>query len=495
MKILFIQPSEFSSDEITTAYKQHGRLKVLRDRNRFHRIITLPPLGLMYLAPLLIQKGNEVKILDAYTLQLNNGEIVQEAIAFQPDIIGISFYSRFIRVVYLLTQKLKAVLNVPIVLGGAHPTAMPDKVLEEFETVDYLVRGWGEHAFTQLTEFLTKQREIDSVLGLCYRQNGLIIKNPEAKLPKNLDDIPMPERNLLKEMYDNHLYFNIMNRRKNMDVLLTTRNCPFACRFCFQHWRGTYYAHSTDRVLKEIRQMVDRDINAIEIMDDNFTLNRKRTEEIMDRVLEEGFDLEFRIRSRVTQVDEQLLKKLKKTGVRSVNYGMESGSDTMLKIMNKKTTVAANEKACRLTKKTGILCQTSWLLGFPGETKERLEETFRFVRRILPNTFTFSILTPLPETPVYLEAKKNGTLVGDWSVYCDQIHVKNEEFPDFESYDEMINKVHHQILTSFQFIFQTLKYIVLNPNPRLFIFGFKVFIGKIKQIRAMKDPKGKKIIS
>ena len=133
MKVFLIQPSELSSDEITNEYKNHGRVKVLQDKNRYNRIITLPPLGLMYLAAPLLRKGHKVKILDAYTLQLNNGEIVQEAIAFQPDIIGISFYSRFIKVVYLLTQKLKATLKVPILLGGAHPTAMPDKVLEEFE--------------------------------------------------------------------------------------------------------------------------------------------------------------------------------------------------------------------------------------------------------------------------------------------------------------------------------------------------------------------------
>ncbi|MHA2183317.1 MAG: B12-binding domain-containing radical SAM protein, partial [Promethearchaeota archaeon] len=458
MKILLIQPSEFSGNEITYEYEKIGRLKVLRDKNKYSRIITLPPLGLMYLATPMLQKGHQVKILDAYTLQLTNGEIVQEAIAFQPDIIGISFYSRFIKVVYLLTQKLKASLNVPIVLGGAHPTAMPEMVLKEFYAVDYLIRGWGEYSISQLIEYLTNQLNINSVLGLCYRKNASIIKNPESALPKNLDDIPLPNRDLLKEMYDNHLYFNIMNRRKNMDVLLTSRNCPFSCRFCFQHWGGTYYVHTPDRVLMEIQQMVERGVNAIEIMDDNFTLKRKRVDEILDRIIERGFDLEFRIRSRVDSIDRKLLRKLKKAGTRAINYGMESGSDFMLNLMNKKTTVVQNEKACRLTKKAGILCQTSWLFGFPGETRRMLEETFRFVHRILPNTFTFCVLNPLPETFVYYEAKKNGRLVGDWSVNNNRIYVNNEEFPDHEAYDLMINKAHRKILKSFRYIIQTIKY-------------------------------------
>src|SRR3990172_2438449 len=128
--------------------------------------------------------------------------------------------------------------------------------------------------------------------------------------------------------------------------------------------------------------MVARGIDAIEIMDDTFTFNRRRADQILDRIIEKAWDLELRVHSRVDHIDMPLLRKLKRAGTRAISYGMESGSDPVLRLMRKKTTVAQNEEACRLTKKAGILCSTSWILGYPGETREMLEETFRFVARV-----------------------------------------------------------------------------------------------------------------
>ncbi|MFC1706936.1 B12-binding domain-containing radical SAM protein, partial [Planctomycetota bacterium] len=311
MRILLIQPSEFSSAEISPAYMKGGKFKLLRDRSRYQRILTLPPLGLMYLATPLLEADHEVAILDAYTLQLSTGEVLQEAIRFNPDLIGISLYSRFLHIVYQLTKKLKATLNVPIVLGGAHPTAVPDKVLTEFTEVDYVIRGWAEYSLTQLAGFLSQNASIDSVEGLAYRKNGSFIMNPEAELPKDLDEIPMPDRDLLQDMYDNHMYSNITSSRRNMDVLLTSRNCPFSCRFCFQHWRSSYHLHSPDRVLAEISQMAERGIDAIEIMDDNFTLNKRRVNEIL--VLHHGSLLVHQLEHCIT------------AGLHAVVYGSDTG--------------------------------------------------------------------------------------------------------------------------------------------------------------------------
>jgi len=283
MRIMLILPSELITEDISKSYEQYGRMQVAQNKNRFRGVINLPPLGLMYLAAPLAEAGHKVMILDAPTLQLTNGEICQEALAFKPDIIGISFYSMFIRVVHQLTGLLKRNLNVPIILGGPHPTVMPEKVFEEFSDVDFLFRGLGEFSIQHFVEMLQGQTKVEDVLGLAYRENDLIRMNPQADLPENEDDIPLPYRAPLCEIYDHHLYFNIMSNRKNMDVLLTSRNCLFRCNFCFQH--GTYFEHSPNRVLKEIREMVNRGINAIEIMDDSFTLNRKRFDAIIDQII------------------------------------------------------------------------------------------------------------------------------------------------------------------------------------------------------------------
>jgi radical SAM superfamily enzyme YgiQ (UPF0313 family) len=491
MRILLIQPSWLNSLEVSSLYKKHGTFKVLRDRGEYATRIKLPPLGLMYLAAPLVNCDHQVRILDASTLELTNGETVREAIDFQPDLIGITLYSRFLKNVYILCGELKKKLSVPIVLGGPHVTVMPEKVLEEFESVDYLIGGWGEFSIGDFAEYLGQKVTADSVPGLCYRRSGAIVKNPPATIPENENDIPVPNRNLLNDMYEKKLYFNIMSRRRNMDVLITSRNCLFACNFCFQS--GKYYEHSAERVLKEIREMATRGVDAIEIMDDSFTLNRKRAERIVDGILEEGLDLEFRIRSRVNSLDERLLRKLKEIGTRSINFGMESGCDDLLKMMNKKTSVSQNENICRLTKKAGILCQTSWIIGYPGETRRMREQTLAFINRILPNTVTCNYLVPYPGTKVYQEARQNDTLVGEWSIHSDDIYIAREEFPDIGEYRSMVVEAQNNILTGFAFIIQTLKFLAGNLNHRLVIYGFYQLSRKIFARWSVINRSGRKL--
>jgi anaerobic magnesium-protoporphyrin IX monomethyl ester cyclase len=487
MKVLLIQPAEIASPAITASYRSHGRLKVARGSGGLNRVITLPPLGLVNVATPVARAGHEVSILDAYTLQLTVGETVQEAVDFQPDLIGISFYSFYIQVVSRLTERLRSALpNVPIVAGGGHPSAMPDQVLSEFPAIDYVVSGWGDFAMSAIVEHLQGQRAKEDVPGLGYRQGGLVVQNPRYQLPKDLDEIPVPDRALLKEMHDHRLYFNILSSRKRMDVLMTSRCCPYACGYCFTG-RGKYAEHSVGRVMLEIEEMVSRGVDAIEIMDDTFTFNRPRADEILDRIIDKGWNLEFRVHSRVDAIDVPLLKKLKRAGTRAISYGMESGSDSVLKRMRKRTTVAQNEAACRLTKKAGILCSTSWILGYPGETREMLEETFRFVDQILPHTFTFNVLSPLPNTPVYREAKKEGTLVGDWSVGCDKVYVKTEVVEDLERFSKLVGKAQWRLLASFRYLAQVFLYWVRHPNARLLKLGLKVLAGRLRRIGTSGD--------
>ena len=138
--------------------------------------------------------------------------------------------------------------------------------------------------------------------------------------------------------------------------------------------------------------------------------------EIADSLIRGGYDFDLKVRSRVNSIDEEMLRKLKKAGVKQIIYGFESGSQKMLDSMNKKTTVEMNKKAVDLTKKAGIACYGEIMIGMPGETRETINETISFLLEKKPIIGFVPVLYPLPGTKVYGEAKKNGTLQGDWTV-------------------------------------------------------------------------------
>ena len=480
MKILLLQPSDQLGDGITSAYEKHGRLKTVYDRRALKRFITLPPLGLMYLAAPLVKAGHNVRIIDGFTLQLTQDETVREVEAFEPDLIGITLYSPFLKQVYELSRKLKERLSVPIIVGGGHPTAMPKEVLQEFNEVDFVMKGWGEFSIADFCEHLEGRRNAREVAGLWYRNHGLISMNAEADLPSDDALILPPDRGALAEMYEHELYYNIMSSRRKMDVLMTSRNCPFGCKFCFVA-RKKFVAHKPERVLNEISDMVDRGIDAIEIMDDNFTLDRKRARRIFQGIVDAGFDLEFRLRGRVDVVDADLLELLKQANVRSINYGMESGSDAVLTLMDKSATAADAEKACRLTKDAGILCQSSWIVGYPGETADNRQETFDFIRKNKPNTFILYPVIPLPETRLYKQVKEMGRLSNEWSVHLPIPHIVHEELSHPELC-KLVDEEQQRLLLEPGFILQTLSYWVRNPNSRLLAFGIEVVLRKLRSL-------------
>jgi anaerobic magnesium-protoporphyrin IX monomethyl ester cyclase len=474
MKVLLVQPSEFSDDIITPQYKKYGTLKVVKKPTKI-RPMCLPPLGLLYVASAIKRNNHDVSILDAHTLQLTNKEIVQEIVSFKPDIVGISLFTIFLRDAYLLTKSLRNALNVPIVVGGPHVSAMPEKTLEEFKDVDFLMLGWADFSIVDFLNMLSGKVDKESVPGLCYRANNAIIKNQEAALPSNLDDIPMPDRSIIDNMYNASLYYNITISNRKIDVLLTSRNCPFNCKFCQNLTGHKYLPHSPERVIEEIDYIASKGRTSIEIMDDTFTVNRKRVEKIFDLIESKNYNLDFRIRSRVNLVDKDLLKRFKHIGGRAVSYGMESGSDAVLKLMSKGTTVASNKAACLATKGVGLLCQSTWIIGWPGESLKDLEETFRFIRKYLPNTFNICFLIPLPDTTIYEEAKKNGTLDKDWSVHnTSWPFIRTEQWPEFPPLVRFLIRKTLFAQINPRYLLQTASFIIRSRNFGLSLYGLKL---------------------
>lgn len=373
-----------------------------------------PPLSLLYLGASLKQADEDVLIIDRDEDDLSDSDIMKRLIEYSPDLIGIPLYTPTIARAYELVNLLTSKANWEIVLGGPHATARPQEVLEDFKGANYLLRGESEESIVNLVKGIERGDSLETVQGLSYRKNGVIINNPDIPSNPNIDSIPFPARELLYSAYRKKTYWRI-GHKGITDIMITSRGCPFDCNFCFKVSRKVR-TRSPENVLEELILIRSQGIQNVHIMDDLFIAPKSRCLKILKMINELKLNMEFKVRARVDLIDEEILEAMKKARVKAVVYGFESGSQKMLDLMNKRTTVEMNYRAVALTKKSGLQCYADMFIGYPGETIETIRETERFLTKAKPTAVNFAVMYPLPNTKVYDEAKEKGILRDDWSV-------------------------------------------------------------------------------
>jgi len=386
-----------------------------------------PPLSLMYLSSYLKSKGQSVQLWDkcvdkkvsenpaSYERYL--ADLFREIEAYGPALVGMTLFSKELREIADLCRRIKAHFpSVLILLGGAHPTAMPEETLEQVPACDIVVRGEGEIVLHDLVKTLEGGGDLREVRGISFRdRDGKVVSGTDAEAPADLDLLPFPDRESLIDNYRNGSYSSFVYGSPS-DLIMTSRGCPYQCSFCFKVC-GRYRSRSPQNVLEEVDWIAAHvKPKCLQIMDDSFTIQKQRSLEILDGLIERNYPFTLKVRSRVDAVDEELLARMKQAGVSTVVYGLESGSQKMLDAFHKKTTVEQNVAACRMTRRAGLTCLGDMILFYPGETRETLKETERFIRKARPTAVNFLVLSPLPRTQAYEDAKKNGTLVGDWRI-------------------------------------------------------------------------------
>jgi anaerobic magnesium-protoporphyrin IX monomethyl ester cyclase len=387
-----------------------------RPKNRNMHIGAAPPLGLLYLATYLNENNLNTTIIDLGGEDASDEEIIEEIIQNKIKLVGFPIFSFKLRIVHRFINKLKqSNYNGKIVLGAQHATALPIKTMQEFKAADYLIRYEAEISFKKLAEYIINNNgNLQDIENLYYRENEEIKTTFEAKdITKEIDSLPFPDRSLLDKYYKKGLYDRIY-LKEECDYMMCSRGCPFRCNFCFPS-SPTFHLRSPENIIKELKYLKSLGRKHIEIMDDTFTITRPHLEKTLNLIIQEKLNFSFKIRSRVDLIDQPLLKLMKKAGVKVIVFGVESGSERMLKEMNKLTTPEKNAEAIRLTKKEGISCFVDLFVGYPGETKESLEETKNFLIKTKPTGMNMGVFVPLPCTVGYETAKKENILVGEWS--------------------------------------------------------------------------------
>ncbi|MFP4476427.1 MAG: B12-binding domain-containing radical SAM protein [Desulfatibacillaceae bacterium] len=404
-----------------------------------------PPLHLLYLASALEGRGFSPVVIDANAWAMPDGDIADRVADAEPFIVGLSAYSDVLpHVADLAGLVRRAAPGASVVLGGPHATSAPEKTLVQIPEADFILTGEADHSFPELCGRIAADAPVADVPGIWYRDDDGIVQGADREFP-GVNCLPWPDRSLVADAYDAGLYHSLLVRRRPVDTLFTSRGCPFSCGFCY-NFRKRYRARTPESVVQELAAIRQRGIRDVEITDDTFTVDEGRALAIFDRIIKERLDVSFRIKSRVDVFTEKLARRAAEAGVYLVAFGMESGSARMLDRMCKRITPEMSARARELCRQYGLACHSSWVVGYPGETTETVEETARFILSIKPTTANVALLRPYPDTPVYLEAQQAGTLVGEWSPDMD--HLPWVRLPWAESRGEleaMVTKIMRRV--------------------------------------------------
>lgn len=346
-----------------------------------------PPLGLCYIASAASHVGCEVSTLDFTTVNydFSTTEYLKEI----PD--GRDFY-----LVYCMTAQFKWAKEIvlwiqqtnpraKIMVGGPHATVMP----EDFRKLgaDYVIRGEGD----EVVKLVLTGHEVD--------------QNQFHRVEPPLDRIPFPDRDSFE--LDRYVRKCAVSGGKAVH-LVTLRGCPYRCAFCSKDSlaSGVRY-RSVDNVIKELDLLIDRHgVRSFVVYDDIFTLKLNRVEEFCREFAKR--EVTWRCWSRTDTLDRQKLMIMKDSGLTSITLGVESGSDRVLRAINKKTTALDNRGALLLCREAGIPVRCSLMFGNPGETKETLQETVDMIRDTQPDEWNLAVLNPVPGSDIWNDPESFG---------------------------------------------------------------------------------------
>ena len=438
--------------------------------------VTSPPLGLAYIASVLENNGEDVKIIDSLAENCTLYDIKREIDSWGADIVGVTsttptFYDA------LKVAKIAKESGAVTVLGGPHVTFTAKETLSNYSFVDYVVRGEGEFTMLELVKSIKNGEEPKSVLGLSYRAKSGVIKENRPRPPlMNLDALPMPAYHLLpmsKYTFQGYRFA----------TMVTSRGCPFKCvfcsssRICGKRWRG----HSAERVVNEIEFLTDRyKIKFIEFLDDTFTFDKNRVKEICNEIANRGIDVMWTGSSRVNLFNRELALKIKSAGCQIVYFGVESGSQRILNLMKKGITLEQSVKAVRLAKEVGINTVASFILGMPDESVEEANATIKFATRLSPDYAQFTICTPYPGTELYDYAVKNNLLLTrDWSKYDTLTPVMKTKI-SIRKLRELLSKAYFKFYTRLSYLFDKIRkreFVIFRKGLRAVWNYIKAVIG------------------
>ena len=399
----------------------------------------VPPLGIAYIASYLREHDIDIDIVDCTPENIDQNNIGDIISKKNPSIIGLTATTPMINRSIKFADLIKIINpEVKIMIGGPHVTAMAEDTLAHANSIDLAIRGEGELTMLEVVkEFDNTNPDLSKILGITYRSSQGIRSNNPRPLIENLDILPFPARDLLpiKKYRPSIKWYN----RMPFTTMFTSRGCPFNCIFCDSHLTFGHITRyrSAQNVLDEIQELIEKyKIKDLIFYDDTFTLNKKRTIEICDGIVERGLNITWGCLSRVNTANEEMLLKMKKAGCHMISFGVESGSERMLRIIRKGITLQQSESALRNTRQVGIDSTATFVIGIPGETRESICETIDFAKKINPTYAQFFRAVPYPGTELSTMLSREGKVLNNsWEQYMETSNVPMIEIDGINSHE------------------------------------------------------------
>jgi radical SAM superfamily enzyme YgiQ (UPF0313 family) len=366
-----------------------------------------PSLGLLHLAAQVRQHGYEPSIIESDILGLEAEDVAKRVIKARPRFVGITLFTVGVAESAKIARKVKAALPATtIIVGGPHISSMGVETIERFAEFDVAVNGEGEKILIELLAAIERGDDLTTVRGVIYRDAmGRVRSTPAPMTPNELDDLPFPAWDLLPNFPRGYPLAVYDYPAGPVATIAASRGCPFHCKFCDTSTFGArvrYY--SPKKVFEMMKHLNTRyGVRHVLFVDDLFLASRLRTQELCNLIIESGLKMTWSCAARVDTVKPDLLALMKQAGCWQISYGLETGSDEMLRKMDKSARVVKSEQAVNWTAAANIRVKGLFMLGYPGESSESIEMTKEFVRRIPMTIMNLTKFTPYPGSPVYRE--------------------------------------------------------------------------------------------
>ena len=430
MKYLLIEPPRVD---------EYGNLRIMGSMGSYKADMVWHPLDMMIISGYLQKNGFDSTILDANALNIDLQETKKRIENENPDVIIFTTSTSTIYSDLKLADIAKEVnKNIKTIAIGTHVSAVPLETLQLNTNLDAVVID-SEPEFAILS-LIKNKLEFKNTNGFFYRNRNTIIQNKPNPRIMNLDDLGFPSH----DKVDQNLYNDPLQKRKPFTMTYATRGCWHgkciycSCPFFFQPAR----MRSVQHIIKELEWIQSLGIKEIKWFDAEFNNFPDKTNELLDEMIKRKIDLTWSALARVDNLPKETIEKMKKAGCHTLHVGIESASPQILKNIRKNISLDQAEETVKNIKDSGINVLTYFMLGLPGETKETMQKTLEFAKKLDPVATTFSIATPHPRTLFHTWLEQNKLLkTKDYSKYnpslppvYDLPDLKSEEIYKFMKY-------------------------------------------------------------
>lgn len=393
--------------------------------NKYKETPDFPAIGIAYIGAIAKRDGHEVMLIEGGFFSLK--EILRQANEFSPEFIGVTCWTINRALVWQLITLLSEVMpKAFICVGGQHPSSYPEHIFLK-TNANAVVIGEGEDTISDLLNALENDRDLSEVRGIMFKKkDGTLMRTAVRPPIEQLDSIPFPYFDGFKNFtFNKYTGIGGAGLPKPTAAIITSRGCVFDCAYCgsVNFWGNRWRYRSAGNVLDEMEHLVKvRGVRSIYIFDDNFPVNKKRALDICQGIIERKLNISWACCSHVKTINEELLRVMKQSGCVSIDFGVESGSDLILKNINKNQSRSDIERAFAMVHKAGIKPIAYLMVGNKGEALATINATIDMVGVIKPYLSTgASLLWLLPGTKSYSEARAKGFISDDYWLTSDDV--------------------------------------------------------------------------